>query len=57
VVITEPPGLYCNGYLTQFRERLGVRGGLTAGSEQMWVRAFDGPDWSPWDPFTLTTHA
>jgi hypothetical protein len=21
----------------------------------MWVRAFDGTSWSPWDAFTLTT--
>ena len=32
-----------------------VRGGQTAGSETMWVRAFDGSNWSDWDPFTLTT--
>ena len=32
-----------------------VRGGASAGSETMWVRAFDGTDWSAWDTFTLTT--
>ncbi len=32
-----------------------VRGGSTGGSETMWVRAFDGTDWSEWDPFALTT--
>jgi hypothetical protein len=32
-----------------------VRGGTAAGSETMWVRAFDGTDWSAWDSFTLTT--
>ena len=26
-----------------------VRGGTSAGSETMWVRAFDGTDWSDWD--------
>src|SRR5258705_9558768 len=34
---------------------LWVRGGQVAGSETMQVRAFDGTDWSAWDPFTLTT--
>src|SRR5262245_21057794 len=33
-----------------------VRGGATNGSETMWVRAFDGHEWSNWDTFTLTTH-
>jgi hypothetical protein len=32
-----------------------VRGGAAAGSETLWVRGFDGADWSAWDPFTLTT--
>jgi hypothetical protein len=32
-----------------------VRGGAIAGSEQMFVRAFDGHDWGAWDQFTLTT--
>src|SRR4029079_18008337 len=32
-----------------------VRGGATAGNETMWVRAFDGTDWSAWDSFTLKT--
>lgn len=32
-----------------------IRGGKADGSETMWVRAFDGNDWSAWDPFTLTT--
>ena len=32
-----------------------IRGGQTAGSETMWVRAFDGTDWSTWDAFTFTT--
>jgi hypothetical protein len=32
-----------------------VRGGHTGGSETMWVRAFDGTDWSDWDSFTLNT--
>jgi hypothetical protein len=32
-----------------------VRGAATAGSELMWVRAFDGTSWSEWDPFTLST--
>ena len=34
-----------------------IRGGQTAGSETMWVRAFDGTDWSAWDAFTFTTNA
>jgi hypothetical protein len=34
-----------------------VRGGQIAGSETLWVRAFDGADWSPWDAFTFTTTA
>jgi hypothetical protein len=29
--------------------------GQVAGSERMWVRAFDGVDWSNWDSFTLLT--
>jgi hypothetical protein len=32
-----------------------VRGGQTGGSETMYVRAFDGTDWSAWDSFTFTT--
>ncbi|QOZ29055.1 hypothetical protein [Bradyrhizobium sp. CCBAU 51753] len=32
-----------------------IRGGSTTGSETMWVRAFDGHDWSNWDSFTLTS--
>ena len=32
-----------------------VRGGQAVGSETMWVRAFDGTDWSAWDAFTLTS--
>jgi hypothetical protein len=32
-----------------------LRGGQVAGSETMWVRAFDGTDWSAWDSFTFTT--
>ncbi|GIQ72335.1 hypothetical protein [Bradyrhizobium sp. RD5-C2] len=32
-----------------------VQGGSTTGSETMWVRAFDGTDWSNWDTFTLTS--
>ena len=34
-----------------------VRGGQMASTDLMWVRAFDGTDWSAWDPFTLTTMA
>jgi hypothetical protein len=30
-------------------------GATAAGSETMWVRAFDGLDWSNWTSFTLTT--
>jgi hypothetical protein len=33
-----------------------VRGGTTNGTETMWVRAFDGHDWSNWDTSSLTTH-
>ena len=32
-----------------------IRGGMATGSETMWVRAFDGMDWSAWDSFTFTT--
>ena len=32
-----------------------LRGGQTGVSETMWVRAFDGTDWSDWDSFTFTT--
>ena len=32
-----------------------VRGGVAAGSELMWVRAFDGTEWSAWDPFNLNS--
>ena len=34
-----------------------VRGGQAGGTETMWVRAFDGTDWSGWDSFTFTTLA
>lgn len=34
-----------------------VRGGTAAGSETMYVRAFDGTAWSAWDSFKLTTLA
>jgi hypothetical protein len=34
-----------------------VRGGQTPGTENMWVRVFDGTDWSAWDLFTFTTIA
>ncbi|MBT1513263.1 hypothetical protein KIP88_22485 [Bradyrhizobium sp. SRL28] len=30
-----------------------VRGGTTPGTDTMYVRAFDGTDWSPWDSFTI----
>ena len=30
-----------------------LRGGQTGVSETMWVRAFDGTDWSVWDEFQL----
>jgi hypothetical protein len=33
-----------------------VRGGEVTGSETMWVRAFDGSDWSAWDAFNFTTY-
>jgi hypothetical protein len=29
--------------------------GSAGGSETLWVRAFDGTDWSSWDSFTFTT--
>lgn len=32
-----------------------LRGGTVAGSETMWVRVFDGSDWSAWDSFVLLT--
>lgn len=32
-----------------------LRAGSAGGSETLWVRAFDGTDWSAWDTFTLTT--
>jgi hypothetical protein len=32
-----------------------VDGGQSGGSETMWVRAFDGTEWSAYDAFTLTT--
>src|SRR5262245_54757130 len=32
-----------------------IRGGTVAASETMWVRAFDGAEWSTWDAFTFTT--
>src|SRR5262249_34491494 len=32
-----------------------VHGGQTAGTDTMWVRAFDGTDWGAWQSFTLTT--
>ena len=32
-----------------------VQGGQAGGSETMYVRAFDGTDWSAWDSFNFTT--
>jgi hypothetical protein len=32
-----------------------IGGATAAGSETMWVRAFDGLDWSNWTPFSVTT--
>ena len=32
-----------------------VRAGAAAGSETMWVRAYDGHEWGNWDAFGLTT--
>jgi hypothetical protein len=32
-----------------------ARGGTAGGSENMYVRAFDGDDWGAWDTFALTT--
>lgn len=32
-----------------------LRSGSTGGSETMWIRAFDGTDWSNWSTFTFTT--
>ena len=34
-----------------------VGGATAAGTDQMWVRAYDGHAWSNWDSFTLTSHA
>src|SRR5207244_2559315 len=31
-------------------------GGAVAGTDTMWVRAFDGAAWGNWDTFTLTTN-
>jgi hypothetical protein len=31
------------------------RGGQAAGSETLWVRAFDGKDWGAWDSFNFST--
>jgi hypothetical protein len=55
-----PSGGYqpVNSNLTVYAADLGtvsVEGGTVSGSETMYVRAFDGRDWSVWDPFTLTT--
>jgi probable HAF family extracellular repeat protein len=33
-----------------------VGGGTAPGTETMWVRAFDGTNWSSWDSFQLTLH-
>jgi Ca2+-binding RTX toxin-like protein len=32
-----------------------LRGGTSAGTETMWVRAYDGRRWGIWDPFTFDT--
>ncbi|MGY4198377.1 hypothetical protein ACVI1L_003991 [Bradyrhizobium sp. USDA 4516] len=32
-----------------------IHGGSTTGSETMWVRGFDGTEWSSWDTFTVTS--
>ncbi|MGE9009791.1 hypothetical protein ACO2JO_14485 [Leptospira interrogans] len=34
---------------------LWLRSGSTGGSETLWIRAFDGTDWSSWSTFTFTT--
>jgi hypothetical protein len=34
-----------------------VHGGQAAGTETMWVRAYDGTSWGAWDSFVLTTQA
>lgn len=35
--------------------KIWIHGGSTAGAETMYVRAFDGHDWSAWDSFTVTS--
>jgi hypothetical protein len=30
-----------------------IRGSTAPGTDTMYVRAFDGTDWSPWDSFTI----
>jgi hypothetical protein len=47
-----------NAYITVNASDIGtmwIRGGQAAGSETMWVRVFDGSDWSNWDAFSFTT--
>lgn len=34
-----------------------IGGAAAAGTDTMYVRAFDGHDWGNWDPFTVTSHA
>lgn len=35
--------------------KIWIHGGSTTGSDTMYVRAFDGHDWSAWDSFTVTS--
>ena len=47
-----------NTYITVAATDLGttwLRSAQTPGSELMWVRVFDGTEWSAWDAFTLTS--
>ena len=47
-----------NAYITVTAAELAttwVRGGRCPAGSPCGCAAFDGTDWSPWDPFTLTT--
>jgi hypothetical protein len=46
-----------NGYQTDNLHGLWFKGQDWVGSQNLWIRAFDGKDWGEWDQFTITTHS
>ena len=46
-----------NGYQTSNLDSIWFKGHDWAGSQNLWIRAFDGNAWSEWDQFAINTHA